>query len=306
MLAGIVKLVGSARPLLWLELIRPHHWAKNLLLFVPVLTSFSIFDSHSVVMTLVAFLAFCFAASSGYVLNDLVDKSADQTHPLKALRSLASGAVTVEMAVLVFGSLLAVALSIAYTVGSKFFVLVIAYLFLTTAYSLALKRLFLADVVILATLYVMRIVAGAVATDIPISFWLIAFAMPLFVSLAVIKRCAEVVYIQQIGRTTLPGRAYCSRHLPLLWITGIGSAVIAVVIFGLFISYAKTVEQYASPNLLFLVAALFTAWLSSLWFAAYRGRMGPDPVLYVLKKGETLCYMALMLGLTLVAQLIAI
>jgi 4-hydroxybenzoate polyprenyltransferase len=299
-------MVGSARPLLWLALIRPHHWAKNLLLFVPVLTSFSIFDSHSVVMTLVAFLAFCFAASSGYILNDLVDKSADQTHPLKALRPLASGAVTVEMAVIVFGSLLAVALSIAYTVGSKFFVLVIAYLFLTTAYSLALKRLFLADIVILATLYVTRIVAGAVATDIPISFWLIAFAMPLFVSLAVIKRCAEVVYIQQIGRTTLPGRAYCSRHLPLLWIIGIGSAVTAVVIFGLFISYAKTVEQYASPNLLFLVAALFTAWLSSLWFATYRGRVGPDPVLYVLKKGETLCYLALMLGLTLVAQLIAI
>ena len=257
-------------------------------------------------MTLVAFLAFCFAASSGYILNDLVDKSADQAHPLKALRPLASGTITVEMAVMVCGLLLAVALLIATAVGIEFFGLLIAYLFLTTTYSLALKRLFLADVVILATLYVMRVVAGAVAIDIPVSYWLIAFAMPLFVSLAVIKRCAEVVYIQQIGRATLPGRAYCSRHLPLLWIIGICSAVIAVVIFGLFISYAKTVEQYASPNLLFLVAALFTAWLSSLWFAAYRGRMGPDPVVYVLKKRETLCYVTLMLGLTLVAQLIAI
>ncbi|MDC1116800.1 UbiA family prenyltransferase [Luminiphilus sp.] len=306
MLSEINQLIGHVRIQPWLRLVRPHHWAKNLLVFVPALASFLIFDSHIIVMTLVAFLAFCFAASSGYILNDLVDRSADQNHPQKALRPLASGAVTVKMSLLMCGLLLAVALVIAYTVGLEFFVLMTAYLFLTTAYSLALKRVFLVDVVVLATLIVMRVLAGAAATDIPISFWLIAFLMPLFISLALIKRCAELVYVKQIGRTTLPGRSYSSGHLPSLWIIGICSAVTAVVMFGLFVSDAKALERYATPDLLWAVTAFLSAWIASLWVATYRGQMGSDPLLYVLNKRETVCYIAIIIGLTLLAQVVEI
>ncbi|MDG1932915.1 MAG: UbiA family prenyltransferase [Luminiphilus sp.] len=287
---------------LWLELIRPHQWSKNLLLFAPALTSFSIFDARAISLTLMAILAFSCAASAGYVLNDLIDLPADRDHPRKKFRPLASGRISATTAKKIGVALLAPALAIAYATSADFLLLIILYLILTTTYSLALKKLFLLDAMTLAVLYFLRISAGAAAIGVPLSTWLIGFALSLFFSLALMKRCSELVYFRSLNQSRLPGRAYYQRHLPLLWVIGIGAAATATTTFCLFVGDPAATAPYASPKLLWIVAALLLTWLGGLWAATYLGKMEIDPSLYVFRRKWSLFCIGTILALTLLAQ----
>jgi 4-hydroxybenzoate polyprenyltransferase/phosphoserine phosphatase len=267
----------------WLRALRVHQWLKNLLLFVPLLTAFSFMEMGKLAMMVVAFLAFSFAASATYMVNDLWDLENDRAHPRKRLRPFASGKIPIPHGLAVAGSALGLAFVLAISVSQGFFLMLVLYLILTSAYSWALKEYVLIDVLMLSILYTLRILAGSVALGIATSSWLLAFSVFMFLSLALVKRCSELVSLDQIGKEATRGRDYRVTDLVVLWPLGVGAALSAVVIFGLFINAPETQARYATPHLLWLVAIGLIYWLARLWIKTSRGEMHDDPVIYAIK-----------------------
>lgn len=286
----------------WLRAFRVHQWMKNLLLFVPLLTAFSFFDVWKLVTTVIAFFAFSFAASASYVLNDLWDLENDRAHPRKRLRPFASGRIPIVQGLIASAGALVVALALASAVSRSFVSMLLLYLALTSAYSWLLKERALIDVLTLSLLYTLRIIAGSVAIGIPASSWLLAFSAFMFLSLALVKRCAELVSLEQSGQEEAPGRDYRVGDLAVLWPLGVGAALSAVVVFGLFISAEETRQRYATPELLWLVALGLVYWLARLWIKTSRGRMDDDPLVYAIEDSGSLMAVSFMIAVTLVAH----
>ncbi|MEX5745636.1 UbiA family prenyltransferase [Massilia sp. X63] len=272
----------AAGPATWRKALRMHQWAKNLLLFVPLLTAFSFYPEDLATM-LLAFLCFSGAASATYIANDLWDLGNDRRHPRKKLRPFASGALPITSGVAAATLLLAGAFGLAFAINTGFAAMLLAYVVLTTAYSWWLKERVLIDVLVLSMLYTMRIVTGSVAVGIHTSAWLLAFSLFVFLSLALVKRCSELQLMQQRGQAGAHGRDYRVVDLAVLWPMGLASALAAVVVLGLFINAPETEQRYASPVLLWGLAGLMIYWLGRLWIKTARGEMDDDPVLYALK-----------------------
>jgi 4-hydroxybenzoate polyprenyltransferase len=286
----------------WLRAFRVHQWLKNLLLFVPLLTAFSFLDVGKLVTTLIAFFAFSFAASASYVFNDLWDLENDRAHPRKRSRPFASGGIPIAQGLVAAVVSLAVALALAAAVSRGFVLMLLLYLAITSAYSWVLKERALIDVLALSLLYTLRILAGSVAIGIPSSSWQLAFSAFIFLSLALVKRCAELVSLEQSGEKEAPGRDYRVTDLAVLWPLGVGAALSAVVVFGLFISTEETRARYATPELLWLVALGLVYWLARLWIKTSRGKMDDDPLVYAVRDSGSLMAVAFMIAVTLVAH----
>ncbi|MCC2972975.1 UbiA family prenyltransferase [Massilia sp. IC2-476] len=285
----------------WRKALRVHQWAKNVLLFVPLLTAFSFAPEHVATM-LLAFLCFSGAASATYIANDLWDLGNDRRHPRKKLRPFASGALPITSGVLAALLLLAGSFALASTINKGFVAMLLSYVVLTTAYSWWLKERVLLDVLMLSTLYTMRIVTGSVAVGIHTTSWLLAFSLFVFLSLALVKRCSELQLMQQRGQASAHGRDYHVVDLAVLWPMGLASALAAVVVLGLFINAADTEARYASPVLLWGLAALMIYWLGRLWIKTARGEMDDDPVLYALKDRGSRVALALMVVVAVCAH----
>jgi 4-hydroxybenzoate polyprenyltransferase/phosphoserine phosphatase len=267
----------------WLRALRVHQWLKNLLLFVPLMTAFSFQDAGKFTTMCIAFLAFSFAASGTYILNDLWDLDNDRQHPRKRNRPFASALLPIHHGLAMSASALGLAFILSAFVSPAFVLMLLLYVVLTTAYSWVLKTHMLIDVLMLSLLYTLRILAGAVAVAIPASSWLLAFSVFIFLSLALVKRCAEMVSLKEAGKAVAQGRDYRVSDLVVLWPMGVGAALSAVVVFGLFISAPETQARYASPQLLWLVAVGLIYWLGRLWVKTSRGEMDDDPVVYAIK-----------------------
>lgn len=267
----------------WLRAFRVHQWLKNVLLFVPLLTAFSFLDLEKVAAVLTAFVAFSLAASATYMVNDLWDLENDRQHPRKRLRPFASGRIPIHLGLLAAGSSLTVALVLGLLVSQKFLLMLLVYIVLTAAYSWKLKSYVLVDVLTLAVLYTHRILAGSVVAGVTTSSWLLAFSVFIFLSLSLVKRCAELVTLRDAGRSSARGRDYRVTDLTVLCPLGVGAALASVVVFGLFIQAPETVARYASPQLLWLVALALVYWLGRLWVKTSRGEMHDDPVVYAIK-----------------------
>jgi len=267
---------------LWVRQLRVHQWAKNILLFVPLLTSFGFGDATRVVHAALAFLAFSLAASATYVFNDLWDLDSDRAHPRKKNRPLASCTIRIGAAVAIALALLVSAFTIAAQVNLAFFGALLAYLLLTTAYSWYLKAFCMVDVLMLAALFTLRILAGSMAVDVPTSRWLLAFSVFIFFSLALIKRCSELVTMEKQGRTSARGRDYRVSDLVVLWPTGVAAGLASVVVFWLFINAPEVQQRYATPELLWVIGFGLIYWLSRLWVKTARGLMHDDPLVYAL------------------------
>lgn len=266
----------------WRKALRMHQWAKNILLFVPLLTAFSFLPGDIAIM-LLAFLCFSMAASATYIANDLWDLGNDRLHPRKKLRPFASGALPITSGLAAAALLLSTAFALAFTINKGFVAMLLGYVVLTTAYSWWLKERVLLDVLMLSLLYTMRIVTGSVAVGIHATSWLLAFSLFVFLSLALVKRCSELLLLQQRGQASAHGRDYRVADLAVLWPMGLSSALAAVVVLGLFINAPETEQRYASPMLLWGLAGLMIYWLGRLWIKTGRGEMDDDPVLYALK-----------------------
>lgn len=280
---------------LWTRQMRIHQWAKNLLLFVPILASFKVFQVESgVFLDLgMAFVAFCLVSSAVYVCNDLFDVVSDRAHPIKRNRPIASGRISVPNGVLVAVVLAVVGLTLGYFVGLGFFVPLVVYLALTFVYSLWLKRIALVDCISLAGLYTLRVVAGGFASGIEVSFWLLAFSIFFFLSLAYVKRYAELEATQKSGESKAVGRGYLVSDMPLILVFGAGSAFLAVLIFALYLDSAAIRETYAVPQVGWLAIPFLMYLIGRMWFKAHRGEMNQDPVLFLFRDWSSLVTVAL-------------
>ena len=289
----------------WLRLLRPHHWTKNLLLFAPALTSSLILEHDILAAALLGFVSFCCAASTGYVLNDLADRDNDQDHPQKRYRPIASGDITATTSGAIGLACLALAAATGLALNTKFSLLLLLYLLLTTLYSLFIKHLIYLDLIALVGLYLIRIAAGAAAVGVLVSTWLGWYASALFLSLACMKRCGELTALQKINAERVMGRAYANRHLPRLLTIGMGAGLASVIVFGFYIADPATTELYGSSGKLWGVFMVFGCWITGLWISTYTGRMTYDPIVFVFSNFWSLLSLLTMLLLTLWAQVSA-
>jgi len=282
--------------------LRIHQWLKNLLVFVPMLTAFSFMDTAKLINSVIAFFAFSLAASATYLVNDILDLDSDRAHSIKRFRPLASAQVTISSALIIAGACLMTALGMAWMVSTQFLEILVLYLIITTSYSWILKQYVLIDVIVLSLLYTIRIIAGSIAISVITSTWLLAFSLFFFFSLALVKRCSELVSLDKAGIDATSGRDYRVGDLTVLWPLGIGAAICSVVVFGLFISSEETVARYASPHILWLIAIGLIYWLSRLWLKTTRGEMHHDPVVYAIKNSTSRTVILLMVAIMIAAH----
>jgi 4-hydroxybenzoate polyprenyltransferase/phosphoserine phosphatase len=286
---------------LWLRALRVHQWAKNLLLLVPVLAAHKVGPgmlSH----TLVAVLAFSLCASSVYVLNDLLDLPHDRQHARKRHRPFASGALSITGGPVLIAGLLALSAALCVFMPAQFVLILAAYYLCTLSYSLWIKRLMVADVMMLALLYTLRIFAGAAATRIPVSPWMLAFSMFLFFCLAVVKRKTELTaHVRQGKSERLSGRGYSPEDLDMLRGMAASSGYMAVLVLALYINSADVAVLYPHPWALWALCPALLYWVSRVLMLSHRGEMHDDPVVFALRDRISLgvgagCVVAVILG----------
>lgn len=277
----------------YLRGLRLHQWLKNLLVFVPLVAAHHVHVRSELVQALLAFAAFSLCASAVYVLNDLLDLEADRRHVRKRQRPFAAGLIPVWHGALLIPLLLAAALTIAWWLPWAFAIVLAAYFASTLAYSLLLKRQVIVDVLLLAGLYTLRVIAGGAATAIMPSFWLLAFSMFLFLSLAMIKRYSELQLTLAQHKEGAAGRGYVVQDLPVLMSIGTGSGLVAVMVFALYINSPETHANYAQPLWLWLVPPLLLYWISRIWMKAHRGEVDDDPVVFAVRDWQSLLLLIL-------------
>ena len=290
-----------------LKAMRLHQWMKNLLVFVPLIAAHQYADAPRDVLAVMAFVIFSLTASSVYLLNDLVDVQDDRHHARKRNRPFASGALSLITGWVAWPVLLLVAVVLsALFMPVLFSVSLGVYFVLTVAYSLQLKQLAVVDVLTLAALYTMRIIAGAAAIDVAVSFWLLLFSMFIFLSLALIKRYSELKVARDAGKSgALRGRGYEPDDLELVSSLGGSSGFIAVLVLALYIQDGQAAHLYATPQLIWLACPVMLFWISRAWLIAHRGRMHDDPIVFALKDKVSWGVGAFMLGVLALARVLS-
>jgi 4-hydroxybenzoate polyprenyltransferase len=269
----------------WVKALRFHQWMKNLLIFVPLLASHKLGKLDLLVDGLLAFLFFGLCASSVYVLNDLLDLSDDRHHATKRKRPFASGALPVKAGLVVFPLLLLAAFGGAlWLLPWQFAAALGIYYAMTLAYSVALKRMMVVDVITLAMLYTIRIIAGTFAFSVAATFWMLAFSMFIFLSLALVKRYAELYEARNRGKSEKArGRGYYPSDLEMISSMGAASGYLAVLVLALYIQDQNTVALYHHPKVIWLACPLLLFWISRTWLLTHRGQMNDDPVVFAIK-----------------------
>ena len=275
----LVERPSRLRPAL--RALRPYQWVKNALLFVPLLLAHEIADLERLVAVAVSFVSFCCVASATYVWNDLLDIEADRKHERKRHRPFAAGSLPIPFGVALSLGLLAAgfAISLAATPGSATAMLAL-YLGLTTAYSFYFKEQLFLDVLILAGLYTLRVVAGGVAAAVAVSPWLLAFSLFFFLSLAFVKRYAELLGVQATRGDKLERRGYEVGDIGLVETMGTTSGYLSVLVLALYVNGADATGLYQNATLLWGVCPIMLFWITRVWFMARRGHMQDDPVLF--------------------------
>jgi len=283
-----------------LRAIRPHQWVKNLLVFVPIFTADAMGDWRSWAGGILAFMAFCAMASSVYLVNDLLDLAADRAHPHKRRRPFASG--TAPLPVGVGLSLLLLLTGAAFAFAGGILIVVLAYAAISLCYSLWLKRQPLVDVFALAGLYTVRLIGGGEATGHTLSLWLLAFASFLFLSLALVKRVAEVMDSAARSTNKVSGRGYGLDDLVILELFGVCSTFASSLVLALYVQYETTGGRFESPALLWCIVPLVLLWNCRMWLSTARGYMHHDPIMYAARDWVTWTIVGAMVLVVLAAR----
>jgi len=283
---------GKSTPLSLIRAMRIHQWLKNLLVFVPLVAAHRVDELPLLFQAGGAFLAFCLCASSVYLLNDLLDLNADRLHSSKRFRPLAAGDLLLQYGMLSAGVLLLAAFVLASWISIPFTIALAIYYLLTFAYSVRLKAVVMLDVMVLAGLYTIRVIAGAAAVSIPPSFWLLAFSMFLFLSLAMVKRHTELKSMQRSG---LAGneRGYQLDDLNLVISLGGSSGYLSVLVLALYINSEAGSALYRHPQAIWLLCPLLLYWLSYVWLRTFRGEMHDDPLVFAVSDPVSLLLAAI-------------
>ena len=290
---------GETRPQSWnaralLKAIRPHQWVKNILLLLPLLAAHR-FDSGSLLLALLGIVAFSAAASSIYVVNDLVDLEADRLHPKKCKRPFASGTVPLTVGMLTGLVLVSVALGVGAYLGPKFLAITLLYVFVSVAYSMRLKRMRWVDIILLASLYSVRVVAGAAAAGVAVSGAMLFFIFPVFLTLGAVKRLTELTLATNDER--LPGRGYGRPDRGKLLNFAVVSMISALLIFFIYSQSAQAMALYPDRWFLWLAILPLAAWLFRMVRLGYYGKQDYDPIVFALidKRGIGLILITLSL-----------
>lgn len=267
---------SSSTAMAALRALRLSHWAKNVLVFLPIVGAHRLSDAGALRSTALGFLAFSVTASAVYVVNDVVDLDADRRHATKRNRPFASGALPVAAAWVLVPGLLALAAAVAFQLPGAFGALLLAYFLSTLAYSLAAKRWPLVDVMLLGGLYTSRIYAGGLAAGIPVSEWLATFSMFLFLSLAFLKRATELVDAGEPPR----GRGYVLADRETVFTMGTMAGYLSVLVLALYISSPEIGRLYPSHGWLWALCPLVLYWVSRAWLLGRRGEVRGDPLMF--------------------------
>lgn len=286
-LGNVERVIPSETNVLrgWVKAMRFHQWMKNLLVFVPLLASHRLGHVDLLFNGLLAFLFFGLCASSVYLLNDMLDLPDDRQHATKRKRPFASGVLSLQSGLLAFPALLVAAFAGSLWLLPPMFVVALAgYYGMTLAYSLVLKRRMVVDVITLAMLYTVRIVAGTFAFAVSATFWMLAFSMFIFLSLALVKRYAELHEGRSRGKTQAArGRGYYADDLPMLASLGGAAGYMSVMVLALYIQDQNTMALYRHPEVIWLACPLMLFWISRTWLMTHRGEMHEDPVVFAIK-----------------------
>ncbi len=259
--------------------LRPHQWAKNVLVFVPLIVGHAAADPVAWTGAILMFLAFCATASAVYIVNDLSDLAADRQHPRKRLRPFASGALRPQQGVLLAGALLVLGLSLAAAVQAL--PIILLYAMVSFGYSVELKKWPLVDVFVLGGLYTIRVLGGGVATGQFVSMWLIAFTGFLFLALALVKRTEEMTAVARSAGTRIAaGRGYYPEDTPMLIGFGCAASFASSVVLALFVGSEAALSEYRTPQVLWMIVPLLLFWQCRLWLSTNRGHMHDDPIVY--------------------------
>ena len=278
----IVELRQKRHPLALIRSMRLHQWTKNLLIFVPFFTAFQSFEIGTLFSLVKLFLAMGMVASGTYLLNDLLDLESDRMHPTKRHRPLAAGHVPLTHGIALSGALVSAGLLVASTISTAVLALVGVYIATTVMYSVNLKEKPLVDVLVLAGLYTLRIIAGGETSGTPVSQWLFGFSIALFFSLALLKRAAELIALRQAAGQPMRRRGYAPEDLQVVMVLGGSAAIASVLIFGLFLSSPEVASRYRFPEAMTVTALMLLYWISRLWLVTARGRMTSDPIVFSL------------------------
>lgn len=287
----------------WLRALRLHQWLKNVLVFVPLLAAHLVLEPAELGRAMAAIVIFGICASSVYVLNDLLDLQSDRRHPRKRNRPFAAGRLPLAGGLVVAPLLTLVSLIAAFALAPAFALVLCGYYVLTLAYSLRLKQIAMLDVMVLAGLYTVRIIAGTVAIGVAFSFWLLAFSMFLFLSLALVKRYTELAAQRSAGIDLVPGRGYATSDYELLGSLGAASGYLSVLVLALYINSTASAELYRRPQVLWLLCPLLLYWISRVWIIAHRDAMHDDPVLFAVRDKVSLVILVLTAAVVLLAIL---
>jgi 4-hydroxybenzoate polyprenyltransferase/phosphoserine phosphatase len=306
----VVQVIGvfdsglAGRLRAWAKALRLHQWVKNLLVFVPLFTAHLLGSPEDVKAAFLAFILFSICASSAYVLNDVIDVRDDREHPRKRMRPFASGELSL-LAGWTCAPILAIcAFAAAYLLlPIRFLAALAGYYLLTLAYSFFLKKIAMLDVVTLACLYTLRLIAGAATIAVPMSFWLLAFSMFIFASLALIKRYTELrVVSERKAEEKAWGRGYYADDRETLASLGASAGYLSVMVLALYIQDPATIMLYSHPRVIWLACPLLAYWIGRIWLIARRGQMHDDPVVFAIKDRVSWLVGALLVGVFAAAR----
>lgn len=269
----------------WMQAFRIHQWSKNLLVFIPLFASHRYTEGSSLLESTISFVCFCLCASSIYLLNDFIDLDNDRNHYHKRNRPFAAGNLSVRMGMFAACWLFATGIGLGLmTLSTNFSLALFTYCALSIAYSLLLKSMIIVDVIILASLYTLRIIAGTFSLNLSLSFWLLIFSIFFFFSLALLKRYTEIFNtIKNTDNKLINGRGYQTGDKDIISSLGVSSGFTALLVLMLYLHDPLISQFYVNPKILWLTCPIFLFWLSRLWILAHRGKLNEDPVLFALR-----------------------
>jgi len=275
------------------RMLRVHQWVKNALIFVPMVLAHQYFNLELIADCLLAFISFSTAASAIYILNDFFDLALDRRHPTKRHRPFASGVLSMPFGLGAMAVLLAVSAVTAFLLPPLFGAVLLLYLVATTAYSIAIKRMLLLDVLMLAGLYTLRLLAGCAATGIAVSFWLLAFSIFFFLSLALVKRYVELRLTEVPERERIAGRGYRTEDQDIVALAGMASAFSSALVLALYIQSGATVELYEYPWLMWPLGPIVLYLTMRIWILARRDELHDDPIVFIISDWRSQLFVGL-------------
>ncbi len=286
-----------------LEIMRPYQWVKNILVFIPMLMAHEL-SIHNFVLSIKAFVIFSLVASSIYVINDIADLNYDKKHPYKKNRPLAAGLINTHQCKKLILILLFLSGIFLLSTNFDFLLLIISYFIISNLYTFLLKRFVFVDLLVLAILYTLRIIAGGLITGISVSIWLLSFSIFFFISLASVKRLIELLNYKKLKDKKISGRGYTLKDESIVNNFAILSGCLSILVLIFYINSQQVLRLYSSPVILWGICIVMTFWISRIIIVAKKGKIKDDPIVYAINDKITyLCLFFLLcilwLGITI-------